>query len=277
MISTRYLLLAGGLGNIYYQLNQVKKLVGGNVKSCTILYAGCIRRLLSHTQPLHRAVVISDRPSMVVQSLILFIAFFDILFFRIFGRTVLTVLDTTHYKYDSPAVDLIYYGYFQSLTYGDFDPEVGLENLLFLPKPIEQDMFDCIHFRFGDYMLAYQSGSRRVTNMPAPDLAWFEDACERVACVTGSLVLYVVTDNIEGAREFFDGAKFSKYSSVRFQSLDLIEDLARLSQCKGLVNYNSTLSLMIFGERESIEVGCFGKYLETKALSKSGRDRAIFL
>lgn len=249
---TRYLLLAGGLGNIYYQLNQVNKLVGGNVKSCTILYSSWIRRLLSHTQPLHRAVVISDMPSTMVQSVILLIALFDIFLFRIFGRTVLTVLDTTHYKYDTPVADLIYYGYFQSRTYGDFDPAFGLKSLFSLPKSTDQAIFDCIHFRFGDYMLAHQSGSRRVTNMPAPDFAWFEDACDRVACITGSKVLYVVTDNIEGARTFFGGADFQRYSSVRFQSLDLIEDLARLGKCKGLVNYNSTLSLMIFGECESI-------------------------
>ena len=199
---TRYLLLAGGLGNIYYQLNQVNKIVGGNVKCCTILYYNWIRRLLSHTQPLHRAVRISDKPSTMVQSVVLLIALFDILFYRIFRRTVFTVLDTTSYKFDSPMLDLIYFGYFQSRTYGDFDPVVNLTRLFPLPKNKDQDSFDCVHFRFGDYMLAHQSRSRRITNMPAPDVKWFEDACDRIAGVTGSKVLYVVTDNIEGARKF---------------------------------------------------------------------------
>lgn len=273
----RYVLLAGGLGNIYYQLNQVSKLTEGNFKSCTILYTRWARYFLSHTQPLGKEVQLPEKPWLVTEILLLCIALLDVLNYRIFGRTVLTVLDTTNHKYPRPWVDLIYFGYFQHYNYGELQPKISLSDLFPMP-PLDEEgsVYDCIHFRFGDYMQAHSTGARLHTNMPRPTVEWFENAVKVIAGKTGSKTLYVVTDNIEGATAFFSDVRFDKYESVVYQASSLKNDLRRLAGGAGLINFNSTLSLMIFEESASIRYGFFSKYLSSKVMSQSARLRAEF-
>ena len=274
-----YLIAAGGLGNIYYQLNQVARLTDNNFQTVTLLYSRFIRRCLAHSQTMPAGLVIENKASQVVSFIILAIAMADVLLFKAIGKTVFTVLDTTNFKYSCPPVKLIYYGYFQGHEHGQFSKMISLADLLDSSslnyEPCEH--YDCVHFRYGDYMTAHKVGSRVVTNMPRPDLQWYQNALHSLRDRTRSEQLVVVTDNIEGASDFFRAIDSSSYESIRIQSLTIDEDLSTILGCVGLVNFNSTLSLMAFEESRVTKFGIFSEYLGKKAMSAERRKLATFM
>ena len=270
--------LMGGLGNIYYQLNHMHGSYNEDYDAYLVLYNKPFRSLLSHTQPLSGAFNKKNCKSNIFALLWMLILIFDVILFRIAKLCLFTTLDTSNLKYNTPLIPFIFLGYFQNGSTADkrgyYLSDIIRNNI---SNNLEHVDYDCVHFRYGDYMAAYDKENKLNTNMPMPTKDWFETALNTMNLETGVSKLEIVTDNADGAKRFFSNVEFGNYEQVTISSKDFLTDISIMFHATGLINYNSTMSLMAAEEAPKLKTCIMSHYLKTKCMTRKLTEKSSFL
>ena len=272
--------LIGGLGNVYYQLDYIHKVSGGQYSAFANLYNTTMRKILtSHHQPLPKNLKRSFLSSSIFSVFWLIILFVDLVIYKLNGRCLATTLDTTNYKFNKPFFKIIYFGYFQNMG----DPQsraYKLDELLTdgVCNASNTSKYDCIHFRYGDYMTAYDSKDENVTtNMPMPTTIWFSNAVKALYHKTSASQLKIVTDNEKGAHAFFSKVQLRQYTSIEIVSQDFLTDMSVILGATGLINFNSTMSLMGAENSKNLEFSVMSDYLSQKGMTQKLRSQTVIV
>lgn len=249
------LFLIGGYGNAVYQIAHLKE-------SCSkfwvskIFYSKLIMRLLNHVH-FDGLTGKYDNPNIFLTLVHLLVLLLDLLIIRIFRVSLFSEVDTYNYSAQPKIFALNYLGYFQHESFGSLRNDAfEEEGYGFSGKAVSEI---CIHFRYGDYMKAHVNNLP--TRMPVPPKKWYETVLSRVQV---NSEITVVTDNIEGAKKFFEDFEYD----FKFYSSTIADDFSRIMSSRVIITFNSTFSLVAANLSRCVEEVYIGSSLSNKRLKE---------
>lgn len=251
------LFIIGGAGNVYFQKLYMNSKVE-NYKVSRLLVSRLMRKFLGHTHHFLTAENLFELEytENIFSDIVLFI---DLIFGRLFSKTLITEVDLNVLKCSPLFGALFYVGYFQNKAKISFKENSNLIKADLFKVDVKYDL--CIHVRGGDFI--------KYGSQISPDYYRSAIALLKSKVDLENLKIAVVTNDKKFAEKQLENI-FSRLD-YKIISGEAIDDISIMIASKHLIVSNSTFSLIAAIERNDKGITILPKEFSENFITESNR------